>query len=211
MLIHPIRTGRLNNNAYLLTDEASREAVIIDPSWGAEALLNKSKELGLTVTFVLDTHGHPNHAADNAKIVEATGAKLGIHEAEAYRLERNSKMWTPDFAASIPYAKPDVMLKDGSEIRVGGYRLITMHTPGHTEGSICFYEPEAGYLFTGDVIFAGGPGRTDLLGSSPSFMLSSLKRLWDNLPGRTQIFPGHGLSTTLRNEGWIVNLRYPVI
>ena len=201
----------LGNDAYLIVDESSLEAAVIDPGQGAQKVLASLKLSGAVVKYVLNTHGHADHTADDAAMRDATGAKLGIHEVDAYWLERNAKDAQPYLAKPAPAAKPDLLLKEGTEIRLGNTALTTMHTPGHSPGSAVFYVANEGVLFSGDTVMKGTSGRTDLRDGSPGKMTLSLRRLYRELPGDTKILPGHGPATTLRNESWIADIEYPLL
>ncbi|HYM40749.1 MAG TPA: MBL fold metallo-hydrolase [Thermoplasmata archaeon] len=200
----------LDNNVYLVVDEASHQAAVIDVGLGAREILAKAQELGVKILYVLNTHGHPDHTADDAPLKAATGAKLAIFEVDAYRLARNANEAKWFLPAPPPVVTPDVLLKEGSTVTLGGVTLETLHTPGHTEGSCCFYDEGDGVLFSGDTLFAGSCGRTDTLGGSPAKMKASLRRL-AQLPPETKVLPGHGPATTIGAETWIADLAYPVI
>jgi glyoxylase-like metal-dependent hydrolase (beta-lactamase superfamily II) len=200
----------LDNDVYLLLDEATKEAAVIDVGLAARDLQAKAQDLGVKITTILNTHGHADHTADDASLKEATGAKLGIFEVDAYRLERNSKESRWFLPAPPALATPDLLLKEGTEIKIGGLSLRTLHTPGHTEGSCCFHIASEGLLFSGDTLFAGSCGRTDVLGGSPAKMVQSLRRLY-TLPADTRVLPGHGPETVLGRETWIENLAYPIV
>jgi hydroxyacylglutathione hydrolase len=200
----------LDNDVYLLVDEDTKEAAVIDVGLAARDLQAKAQELGVKITTILNTHGHADHTADDASLKEATGAKLGIFEVDAYRLERNSKESRWYLPAPPALATPDLLLKEGTEIKVGGLSLRTLHTPGHTEGSCCFHLASERLLFSGDTLFAGSCGRTDVLGGSPAKMIQSLRRLY-TLPADTRVLPGHGPETVLGQETWIENLAYPIV
>ncbi|OGS45802.1 MAG: hypothetical protein A3K66_01565 [Euryarchaeota archaeon RBG_16_67_27] len=210
MIVESFRLPPLDDNAYLVVDEATREALIIDPALGAQTLLARAQELGATVKVILNTHGHPDHTADNAPLQAATGAKIGIFEVDAGRLSRNAREAPWYLSAPPPASKADLLLKEGSEVRVGSIVLTTLHTPGHTEGSACFYRAAEALLFSGDTLFAGSCGRTDVQGGSPARMVSSLRRL-AQLPPATRILPGHGPETIIERETWIADLAYPVV
>jgi glyoxylase-like metal-dependent hydrolase (beta-lactamase superfamily II) len=201
----------LRNDAYLVVDESSLEAAVIDPGQGAHKVLASLKLSGAVVKYILNTHGHADHTADDAKLKEATGAKLGIHDVDAYWLERNAKDARPYLEKPAPAVKADLLLKEGSEIKLGNTVLTTMHTPGHSLGSAVFYVANEGVLFSGDTVMAGTSGRTDIKDGSPAKMGASLRRLYRELPGDTRIFPGHGSATTMRDESWIADLEYPLI
>jgi glyoxylase-like metal-dependent hydrolase (beta-lactamase superfamily II) len=200
----------LDNNAYLVVDEGTKEALVVDPASGSQEILAEAKELGATIKFILNTHGHPDHAADNEPLRAATSAKIAIFEVDAHRLEKNAREPKWYLPTPPPPSKAEVLLKEGSEVKVGGTRLVTLHTPGHTEGSACFYGEKEAVLFSGDTLFAGSCGRTDVAGGSPARMVSSLRRLYE-LPPETRVLPGHGPETTIGRETWIADLAYPVV
>ena len=200
----------LDNNVYLVVDEASHEAVVIDTALGSKDLLAKAESLGAKIVAILNTHGHADHTADDAPLKAATGAKLGIFDVDAYRLQRNAQESHWFLPAPAPAVTADLLLKEGTTVHAGGVVLETIHTPGHTEGSSCFYDAADGVLFSGDTLFKGSCGRTDTLGASPAKMKASLQRL-ARLPPETLVLPGHGPSTTIGQETWIADLAYPVI
>ncbi len=200
----------LDNNVYLVVDEASHQAVAIDTGLGSREILAKAEALGAKIVTILNTHGHADHTADDAPLKSATGAKLGIFEVDAYRLGRNAKESHWFLPAPPPAVTADLLLKEGTTVHIGNTVLETIHTPGHTEGSCCFYDAADGILFSGDTLFAGSCGRTDTLGASPAKMKASLQRL-ARLPPETLVLPGHGPSTTIGRETWIADLAYPVI
>ena len=197
----------LENNIYLVYDGGTKEAVLVDASLGAAKVLPRVQDLRLALKFVLNTHGHHDHMADDARIAKETGAKVAIHEADVYRLEKNAHEPRPYMPAPVPPAKADLVLKEGSTVKVGGVAIEVLHTPGHTEGSACFYVPEAEVLFTGDTLMAGTFGITGAPGGSPAMMWRSLRRLYQ-LPPETKVLPGHGPPTRVGDESWIANLRY---
>jgi len=200
-----------DNRAYLVVDESSLEAAVIDPGLGADKILRSLKLSGATVKYVLNTHGHADHTADDANLKEATGAKLGIHEVDAPYLERNAKNAFPFLDKPTLPAKADQLLKEGTEVKLGSTVLVTMHTPGHSQGSAVFHVANEGVLFSGDTLMAGASGVTDVQGGSPAKMGFSLRRLYRELPADTRVLPGHGPETTMRRESWIADLQYPLI
>ena len=207
MEVEPFAVPPLENNVYLLYDPATKEAVLIDSSLGAAKLLPRIRELGLSLKFILNTHGHVDHVADNAPIAKETGAKIGIHEADAYRLEKVAREPRPYLPSPLAPSKADVILKEGTVVKVGAEEVRVLHTPGHTEGSVTFHAPSLGYLFTGDTLFPGRFGDADGEGGSPANLWRSLRRLAE-FPSETKVLPGHGRPTRIGDEAWIANVRY---
>ncbi len=186
--------GRLAVFAYAVWDPASREGVLIDPAFETEKILAWVGEAGLRVSHVVNTHAHTDHTAGNAVILAATGAKLAIHRLEKKRLGR---VWNKAIAKVLGGGgspAPDLLLEDGDEIPVGRFNLSVLHTPGHTAGGICLFCE--GHLFTGDTLFVGGVGRTDLPGGSEKTLLASIKKRLFSLPDATVVWPGHHYGET---------------
>ncbi len=210
MRIETLVVPPLDNNVYLVVDEGTKQAAAIDTALGGQSLRAMADNLGVAILCILNTHGHPAHTADDAPLKAATGAKLAIFEVDAYRLARNATESRWFLPAPPPATTADILLKEGAVVQMGGVALQVIHTPGHTEGSCCFYDAADGVLFSGDTLLAGSPGRTDSLGASPAKMKTSIQRL-AQLPPETKVLPGHGPATTIGRETWIADLAYPVI
>lgn len=200
----------LDNNVYLVVDDATKQALVVDTGLGGQELLQKAGSLGATIATILNTHGHPDHTADDGPLKSATGAKLAIFDVDAYRLDRNARHSSWFLPSPPPPVTADLLLKEGSLVSLGGLTFRTIHTPGHTEGSCCFYCAEEAVLFSGDTLFAGSCGRTDVQGGSPAKMVQSLRKI-AQLPSETRVLPGHGPETTIGDETWIADLTYPVV
>jgi glyoxylase-like metal-dependent hydrolase (beta-lactamase superfamily II) len=188
--------GPWETNAFLVWDGRSPDALVLDPGMGAaEALVQRVAANGLRVHVVANSHGHIDHVFDNAAIVRSSGAPLAIHPDDAYRLDgRNSY----GFTVEPSVATQD--LREGDQLRIGDLVFDVLHTPGHTEGSVCLYGERAGLLLAGDVLFAGSYGRTDLPGGDGELMVASLARLARDLPDAVRVLPGHGPETTIGRE-----------
>ena len=189
-----------NTNAYLVWDGDSPDALVLDPAMGAaQPLVQRASEIGLRIHLIGNSHGHIDHIFDNGPLKAATGAPLAIHPDDAYRLDgRNS------YGYVIEQVAADVDLREGDQLHIGLLTFDVLHTPGHTEGSVCLYEASHGLLLAGDVVFAGSYGRTDLAGGDDEAMVASLARLARELPDEVRVLPGHGPETTIgRERPWI--------
>ena len=198
--------GSWGSNCYLVEDGG--EALIIDPSASAAAILRAIREDGCTPVGILLTHGHFDHimSVDTLRQVEPT-LKVYIHEADAPMLtDADKNAFAFFFRQDRVWNAADVLLKNGDEIKVGGAALTVVHTPGHSPGSSCFLCAEAGVMFTGDTLFADNIGRDDLWGGNFATLRKSLLALRD-YDGALTIDPGHGdeekLSRALDNLMYI--------
>jgi glyoxylase-like metal-dependent hydrolase (beta-lactamase superfamily II) len=198
------RVDPYDNGMYLLADD-SGDAIVIDPSRGQREAMTTIKEHGLKLIEILNTHGHSDHVFDNAKVQEETRARIAIHAADAYRLDPATR---PTEVLNAPKSVADDLIEDGPLTYVRDVELAALHTPGHTEGSTCFYLPREGVLFSGDLLFAGNVGRIDLPGGDAKQMEASLARV-AALPPETRVFPGHGPATTIGAElRWLKGFRF---
>lgn len=193
--------GPLATNCHILADPRSREAIAIDTAIPSLAWIrDELAARDWTLKLIVSTHGHWDHMGDNAAVAAHTGADIAIHPLDRYRLESPSAKFAP---FPIPPCVAAVDLAEGGEIRFGEIRLRTLHTPGHTEGSVSLWAADDGVLFSGDTLFAGGWGRVDLPGGNPEQMVESLVRL-AGFEDALGVFPGHGPSTTIgRERGWL--------
>ena len=197
--------GPIATNVHVLADPSTREAIAIDTAtpclaWIADELAARDWTLRLIVT----THGHWDHIGDNAAVAEHTGAEIAVHPLDRDRLEHPGRMSAP---FEIPPSVPAVELAEGGLIRFGALRLRVLHTPGHTEGSVCLLAEDDGILFSGDTLFEGGWGRVDLPGGDPAQMVESLGRL-TTLDDPLRVLPGHGSGTTIgRERPWLELIR----
>lgn len=189
--------GPIATNLYVLGDEASGEAIAIDTAIPCvEWVTTTLAERGWTLKLIVSTHRHWDHIGDNAAVASATGAEIAAHIADRHGLEQPTGFMAP---FPIPPSVPAVDLAEGSRIKFGEIDLEVLHTPGHTEGSVCLLASDERLLFTGDTLFAGSWGRTDLPGGDEGEMIDSLIRL-SGLSDDLRVLPGHGGQSTIEHE-----------
>ena len=193
--IHTLPLGDYQTNTYIVYAEGSASCAIIDPGYEADVILSKVKSLGLTVDAILLTHGHFDHVGAVEAIVAATGCKLWMSESDW------SQFPNPVTSFFYPIANCDFtevqFCEEGEEISAAGLSFSVMATPGHTYGSVCYRCGDA--LFSGDTLFAGSCGRTDLPGGNWAAIQESLCRL-ATFPENLVVYPGHGAATTIETE-----------
>jgi glyoxylase-like metal-dependent hydrolase (beta-lactamase superfamily II) len=217
-LIHEILpVGMLQCNCHIVGDPQTREAIVIDPGDDAARILQVIERHHLKVTAIVVTHTHIDHVVGLHRLQEATGAPVYLHgdDLDLYRMLDKQAAWlgwkTPE------PARIDQLVREGDVIQWGRYQGQILHTPGHTQGSICLYMPSdlpaahadgghakaakgTGQLFAGDTLFAGSIGRTDLWGGSFEEIINSLMGKVLALPDSTIVYPGHGEATTIGRE-----------
>ena len=179
--------GAYQTNCYLLYDPDRTDCLVIDPGYEPEAVLSQVKRLGKTVAAILLTHGHFDHVGAVRDLAAETGCLVYIHEQEL--------TMPPQMTAGKLYYTH--FYGEGDEISLAGLKIRVYHTPGHTPGSVCL--ETQGLLFTGDTLFAGSCGRTDLPGGDWQTILTSLQRFC-SFDGELGVFPGHGESSTIARE-----------
>jgi hydroxyacylglutathione hydrolase len=188
--------GPWQTNAYLVWDGRSPDALVVDPGLGAaDPLLARVAANGLRLHLVANSHGHIDHVFDNAPLVRGSGADLAIHPLDEPRLTAPN-----NYGLEMEPSVATRHLLEGEQLTIGDLVFDVLHTPGHTEGSVCLYEERAGLLLSGDVLFAGTYGRTDLPGGDDAAMVASLARVARELPAAVRVLPGHGPETTLERE-----------
>jgi hydroxyacylglutathione hydrolase len=189
LALKQIRLRRMALFAYLIGDLESRTAVLVDPAFDTDRILTLAKAEGFRVSTVVNTHGHPDHTAGNAAVKRSTGSCILIHSADAPALTQITSRLFARVLGGRGSPRPDRLLSDGDTIAVGKGALQVIHTPGHTPGGICLHWP--GHLLTGDTLFVGGVGRTDLAGGNAGQLLTSIRGRILTLAPETIVWPGH--------------------
>ena len=200
MRIQSLCLGMVQTNCYILMNADTKEAVIVDPPENADAIERRVTAMGAKPVAVLLTHGHFDHIMAAKEIRERYGVPVYAHKDEEALLEDPSLNLSGMAGTGSYSMKADVLVKDGNEPEIPGFKVKVIHTPGHTAGSCCYYFPEDKVLISGDTLFYGSCGRTDFPTSSGRDMRESLRRLVNELPEDTAVYPGHDSQTTIANE-----------
>jgi hydroxyacylglutathione hydrolase len=199
LIISTLPVGLIQTNCYVVGCEETKEGVIIDPGGHPQRILAEVERHGLVIKYVLNTHAHFDHTDANGAVVEATGAPLALHSLDLPLLKASGGAALFGMQAD-PSPMPSLELDGGDELAVGKLCFRVLHTPGHTPGHVCFYEPTERVLFDGDVLFYRGIGRTDLPGGSWQQLASSIRQVLLTLPEETAVYSGHGPATTIGEE-----------
>ena len=189
MKISVLQVGPIGTNCYLLEDESTNAAAVIDPGGDGARILDRAKADGVEIKLILLTHAHFDHTGGVAELCKALpGVPVYLHPADAQLL--GTQVFPAIGVDTVPYG-------DGDTLTLGSLTISVLHTPGHTPGVVCLQVEDA--LFTGDTLFQGSMGRTDFPGGSYEQLMASLKRL-GQLPGDYHVFPGHMGASTLETE-----------
>jgi hydroxyacylglutathione hydrolase len=193
MFLKQFEVGNFAVFAYLLGEDGGGPGVAIDPAGDADLIISAADQNKITIQYILNTHAHVDHVMGNEEMKQKTGAQIIIHENDAPALTRIPMSMLSMFGGR-PSPPADRTVKDGDSIQVGSLSLQVLHTPGHSPGAICVFVE--GVVFTGDTLFVGGVGRTDLPGGSWPIMLRSIQTKLLTLPDETVVLPGHNYGAT---------------
>lgn len=199
LIVRGIVVGVFAENCWVVGNRRTGEAIAIDPGDQAEEILAMAKDMGVNIKLIANSHAHVDHILGVRDVQNATGARFLMHEGEraiAATAQRSAQMFTGREVEPPP--EPDAFLKDGDEIDVEGVKLRVIHTPGHTPGSLSFYTE--GMLFSGDTLFQGSIGRTDLPGGDYQQEMASIVDKLLTLPDDTIVLPGHMRETQIGIE-----------
>jgi len=198
LILKTLVVGPIQSNCYIIGCERTREAAVIDPGGDADRILITLAKDRLRCVYIINTHGHFDHSADNKRLKEVTGAQLLIHYADAPMIlhqSMNRGMWGTHLENSPP---PDRYLNEGDIITFGDISLKVLNTPGHSPGSISLVTDKI--VFVGDTLFAGSIGRTDFPGGDHEGLLRNVRKKIFTLGDDVVVYPGHGPKTTVGRE-----------
>lgn len=201
MILDQIIVGPLQVNCYIVGDEETREAAVIDPGGSPQKVLALLARHRLHLKVIINTHAHFDHVQGVGEVRKATGARFLLHRADLPILQRapqQMRLWLGQEGEAAP--EPDGFLDEGDLVPIGGIALRVLHVPGHSPGSIALVEEAGKHVFVGDVLFAGSIGRTDIPGGDFDTLMASLRDKLLTLDDAYQVWPGHGPSTTIGQE-----------
>jgi glyoxylase-like metal-dependent hydrolase (beta-lactamase superfamily II) len=201
VILETLDAGFFVANCYIVGCEETGKGMVIDPSAKAKTILSAAQDLGLSISFIVATHTHPDHIPSLAQVWEATDAEYLVHEEERTGgiTQSVGRLVSLVHSGSLKAPpKPHRLLKDGDLIELGSLTFTVLHTPGHTAGGISLVGH--GVVFTGDTLFQSGVGRTDFSGMSHEWLMESICEKLMVLPDETRVYPGHGPSSTIGQE-----------
>lgn len=200
MLLEKITVGSYATNCYIMADEETKEAIVIDPGSEPERILSKLTKHDLKAKYIVLTHAHGDHIGAIAEIKKETGAKILLHHDEAYMLEDSSKNFSKSIHGKPVSVKADETIGEGDRLNVGKLKVEVIHTPGHTFGGICLYVASEKILITGDTLFYGSVGRSDLEGGNHKQLIQGIIDKIMKLDDSVTVYPGHGATTSIGFE-----------
>lgn len=198
-ILRGLEVGPFMSNCYIVGSAKDKTGVVIDAGADGEAILKEIEDAGLTIKFIVVTHGHTDHVSAVKEVKDATGAEFLIHKADVPLLQAASSRLAALYGLNFPAPPaPDRLLEGGEQIEVGELSFLVLHTPGHSPGGICLCGH--GIVFTGDTLFNLSIGRFDMPGADGRALLTNIHTKLMVLPDATVVYPGHGPQTTIGTE-----------
>lgn len=208
MFTKQMQVGQFAVFAYLVGSETAGEAIVIDPAGDTDLILREAAKHKLRIRYIVNTHSHVDHVMGNKRMKEVTEAQIVIHEADAADLA-NQPAYVLSMFGAEPSPPADVTVRDSDLITVGDVSLRVLHTPGHSPGGMCLHVD--GLVFTGDTLFVGGVGRTDLQGGSWETLVSSIRTKLFTLPDSTVVLPGHNYGAAPKSTIGVEKVNNPYV
>lgn len=200
MVLETFPVGPLACNCTILGDEDAGEAIVVDPGDEVSRIYRRLSDLGLKLKQILITHAHIDHVGGALKLKRLTGAPIFLNESDLPLLKMMALQATWLGVDTPETGSPDELLNEGLTVGVTRYPAQVIHTPGHTQGSVCLYFAPLKMIMAGDTLFAGSIGRTDLPGGNYRQIMGSIHSRLLSLPNETRVLPGHGPETTIGKE-----------
>jgi glyoxylase-like metal-dependent hydrolase (beta-lactamase superfamily II) len=198
MILKRIEVGPLLTNCYIIGCKETKIGAIVDPGDESERLVGEAQRLGLKVEQIINTHGHGDHIAGNEEVKKLTRAKIFIHPEDAIMLTDPYENLSLYYGPVIVSPPADAFLEEGKVHHIGNLEFKILHIPGHSRGSVCLVSDNQALV--GDTLFAGSIGRTDFPHGSYELLVTGIRRKLFTLPPKTEVYPGHGESTTIEIE-----------
>ena len=190
---------QIHTNTYIIQDEKTKETMVVDPGGEVEKIVEMLDILNANLKYIYLTHCHGDHIGGVSELQRKKGGKILIHRFDAEGLT-NPDISLTDYLGIDASFEPDSRLNDGDLLHLGNLEFVVIHTPGHTKGGTSLYCKKEGFLISGDTLFRGTWGRTDLPTGSLEEIMDSITKKLLILPGKTIVYPGHGKPTMIREE-----------
>ena len=200
MIFEYLEAGPLMTNCYIIGDEDTKEAIVVDPGGSVDRILMILSKFELKVKLIVNTHAHPDHVGGNAELAKVTGAPIAIHKDEVKILENLTAIGSSLGMRVEPSPAPERSLEEGDTIEVGSIKMKVLHIPGHSPGGICLVIDGANKVIVGDALFRLSIGRTDFPGGSFEVLMDGIKEKLLPLGDDVEVYSGHGPPTTIGYE-----------